>query len=340
MPSAISMTSPLVLRCGSSRLDCARRYAIHLNRWNADALIGTPRTATALSSSTFAIVTPRRTYYWPYPDNFVPEKATTSSFQSSPVPSVRERIMREYALSPLFGSRTPCCVLGFAGPAAALVEVKRELRCWIAQALGKVEGEVELGPLQQAKEMMLHRSGTDESPRLADGPWSRPDAEQRRLSRYARLPVQARTLVEVYLPKEEEEVGSTDCSGSLEEDADGASGDGAVVVEDVLLVHGWFLQEQLYKYISFREKESKQQQGGHYVAEGARSAVESGVAVLHDKFGVVYCEVPALDESGFFFDQLHGKGVDADTAERVVDRWTRRVAQQRQREQEQKRPSS
>ncbi|GET88924.1 hypothetical protein, conserved [Leishmania tarentolae] len=292
-------------------------------------------TAHAVSPSVSALPsslsTARRTYYWPYPENLVPEGATTSPFQSSPVPSVRERIIREYALGPLFGSRTPCCVLGFAGTARDVMSCKGDVRRYVARALGKSEADVELGGLVQAKEMLLHRSGTDESPRLGDGPGSRPDAAQRRLTRYARLPVQARTLLEVYLPGEEH--GDVDAA----EDADAT-----------ILAHGYFLQEQLYRCmataassgpapIGLSSSEGRARDDTIPEIQWSRADdngrndeadVESSVASLHDACGVVYCEVPMLDESDFFFNQLCGKDVDGDTVERVTDRWTRRMMQQ------------
>ncbi|AYU79170.1 hypothetical protein, unknown function, partial [Leishmania donovani] len=287
--------------------------------------------APAVSALPFSLSTARRTYYWPYPENLVPEGATASPFQSSPVPSVRERIIREYALGPLFGSRTPCCVLGFADTARDVVACKRDVRRWVARALGKSEADVELGSLVQAKEMLLHRSGTDESPRLGDGPGSRPDAERRRVTRYARLPVQARTLLEVYLPGEEH--GEVDAAA----DADA-----------VILAHGYFLQEQLHRHMtttassgtdptvlsdsegSQREKPVRKLQSHcqGYSERNDEADVESSVAALHDVCGVIYCEVPVLDESDFVFDQLCGKEVDEETTERVTDRWTRRVMQQ------------
>ncbi|KAL7706096.1 hypothetical protein N2W54_004366 [Lotmaria passim] len=307
--------------------------------------------ASTVDATTSAVTsTATRNYHWPYPDNFLPEGATTSSFQSSPVPSVRERIVREYALSPLFGRRTPCCVLGFTDTAASLVDVKGELRRCIAQVLGKAEVEVELGPLRQMKEMLLHRSGTDESPRLADELWGRPDAGMRRRERYARLPVQARTLVEVFLPGEEVAaaevpvVGERRRPAARERSADagedeGAYNDGVAEAEAAILAHGWYLQEQLYQYMTAGTTGSGNRQENEEIGE---DEVEAGVAMLHDGLGVVYCEVPAIDESGFVFDQLHGKEVDADTASRVVDRWTRRVAQQQRQQEEEaakKKPS-
>ncbi|CBZ27413.1 conserved hypothetical protein [Leishmania mexicana MHOM/GT/2001/U1103] len=294
--------------------------------------------APAVYAFPFSLSTARRTYYWPYPENLVPEGATTSPFQSSPVPSVRERIIREYALGPLFGSRTPCCVLGFADTARDVVACKGEVRRWVARALGKSEADVELGALVQAKEMLLHRSGTDESPRLGDGPGSRPDAERRRVTRYARLPVQARTLLEVYLPGEEH--GEVDAAA----DADAT-----------ILAHGYFLQERLHRYmtttassgpnsIGLRDSEGRQREEPVRKMQSRRQGynegddeadVESSVAALHDVCGVIYCEVPVLDESDFAFDQLCGKEVDGETTERVTGRWTRRVMQQQEQQQQQ-----
>ncbi|CBZ14612.1 conserved hypothetical protein [Leishmania braziliensis MHOM/BR/75/M2904] len=287
--------------------------------------------SAAVSASPSSLSTARRTYYWPYPENLVPEGATTSPFQSSPVPSVRERIIREYALGPLFGSRTPCCMLGFADTARDVVERKGDVRQWVARALGKVEVDVELGALVQTKEMLLHRSGTDESPRLADGAGSRPDAELRRVTRYARLPVQARTLLEVYLPGEEQDEMNA-----------------AEDVDAIILAHGYFLQQQFYRYMtaspssapgyigqsgiegSTREEAvSKMQPHSREYSKGDDEAdVKLCVTALHDTCGVIYCEVPVLDESDFVFDKLHGKEVDCETAERVMNRWTRRGTQQ------------
>lgn len=302
---------------------CSQHLSVTAPLRSRRAVVSTTITASP------ALCTSHCTYFWPYPDNFVPAGATTSSFQSSPVPSVRERIVREYALSPLFGRRTPCCVLGFADSAADVVEVKGELRRCLALALGKAEAEIELGPLQQMKEMLLHRSGTSESPRLADGAWSGPEAELRRTTRYARLPVQARTLVEVYLPSEEgaEYGGGGGGGGATTVEKDAAEEDDT---EAAVLAHGWFLQERLCQYMSASSSPTATAADGAGVSavHTSEDEVEASIACLHDELGVVYCEVPALDESGFLFDQLHGKEVDGETAARVVDRWTRRVVQQ------------
>ncbi|KAG5477976.1 hypothetical protein LSCM4_05372 [Leishmania orientalis] len=290
---------------------------------------------TAIPVSSTSLCASRRAYYWPYPENLVPEGETTSPFQSSPVPSVRERIVREYALGPLFGSRTPSCVLGFAGSARDVLGRKGDVRRCVARILGKAELEVELGALLQAREMLLHRSGTDESPRLADGAGSRPDAERRRVTRYARLPVQARTLLEVYLPGEEQ--GGAGVSA----DADAT-----------ILAHGYFLQEQLYRYMNAAASsasEASDREGIHgneHEEAGGKmqpssqedrqrddeADLRASVAALHDTCGVVYCEVPALDESDFVFEQLNGKRVDSEMLDRVMGRWERRVAQQQQQQ--------
>ncbi|KAG5503425.1 hypothetical protein JKF63_05564 [Porcisia hertigi] len=324
-------------RCGQGayHFDAAGAAGCRQRRCFAGVTMASVRTAAAaaVSASPFPLSTARRTYYWPHPENLVPEGESTSLFQSSPVPSVRERIVREYALSPLFGGRTPCCVLGFSDTARDVLGRKARVRQWVAQILGKDEADVELGALLQTKEMMLHRSGTDESPRVADGDGSRPDAELRRVTRYARLPVQARTLLEVYLPEEEQpELGSS-------ADTDAA-----------LRAYGYFLQEQLHRYMtatatSAPGSDSQREIRGSGCAEvvdemQSRNGVDNeyddeedvrqSVAALHDECGVIYCEVPALDESDYVFDRLYGKEVDNETTERVMNSWTRRVTQRQQ----------
>lgn len=276
-------------------------------------------------ASSPALLVARRGYFWPYPENLVPEGASTSSFQSSPVPSVRDRIVREYALSPLFGQRTPCCVLGFADAARDVVGRKAALRYHVAAALGRAEADVELGPLVQTKEMLLHRSGTDESPRLTDGAAGSPAAMQRRVTRYARLPVRARTLLEVYLPGEAGEAG------------DDAEAD----VEAAVLAHGLYLQDLLHRCMSTAatagvegERPSRADAAG--TDDDGEASAQASVAALHEELGVVYCEVPALDVSDSVFGRLNGQDVDAATAERVMERWSRRIAQQE--EQRQQRP--
>ncbi|KAK7194179.1 hypothetical protein NESM_000331800 [Novymonas esmeraldas] len=268
----------------------------------------------------------RRSYYWPYPEDLVPEGATPSLFQSSPVPSVRDRIVREYALSPLFGSRTPCCVLGFAGVARDVVGSKASVRRWVAQALGKAVDDVELGALQQVKEMMLHRSGTDKSPRLADELHSSPDAALRRRTRFARLPAQTRTLVEVYLAGEED-------AAAGEDDHDD--------VVNSMLAHGMFLQAELRRHMEAvaapLSPSSPATTAGSSDASGALDDdddVRRCVAALHDECGVILCAVPAVDASEFHFDRLHGEEVTGETAERVMDRWTRRLVQQHEAQQQ------
>lgn len=239
----------------------------------------------------------------------MPAGASTSSFASSPVPSVRERVIREYALSPLFGQRLPCCVLGFQKDPRQLLVQKPALRRVIAELLGcgKV-ADVELGSIQQTKAMMLHRSGTAASPRLADGPGSRPDAAQRRQTVYGRSPVVASTLIEVFLPAEE---------ANLDE-AEEAS-------NDTILAHGRFLQAQILLYLDHCAVAPHGEAGEDGNLDN--SMLHQGVVELCSHLGVMYCEVPALDETGFTFHELHGKEIDDAVAARVASRWEKRIDQ-------------
>nr|CCC95165.1 conserved hypothetical protein [Trypanosoma congolense IL3000] len=141
-----------------------------------------------------AVVLPKRGYYWPHNEDFVPQGAATSRFQSSGSPELRRRVLREYAFSPLFGARVPCCVLGTMKTAKEFFMVKRGLPRLLCEIMGSPEGSVTLGPLQQMSEMMLHKSGTPLSPRLGD-------TRNCNINAYGRKSVAARTIVEVFLPE-------------------------------------------------------------------------------------------------------------------------------------------
>ncbi|KEG10518.1 hypothetical protein DQ04_03621030 [Trypanosoma grayi] len=46
--------------------------------------------------------------------------------------------------------------------------------------------------------------------------------------------------------------------------------------------------------------------------------------VLVNRMNITHCEVPPLDEGGFVFDAMGGATIDADEAERIVQRWQER----------------
>lgn len=331
-----------------------------------------------------------RFYFWPYPENFVPAGQPTSRFHSSARRSERERVISEYALAPLFGARTPCCLLGFPDSPRHVVSVKPALCAALREMLRDTaaRGHVELGSVTATTDMMLYRGATALSPRLGDGFGARPDSAQRRLTRYARAPVAARTLVEVFLPALEHSARRDDDEADAddvckEELSCGASEDVldsepmcAYVnedrVEDVREM-GRVIQEAFYACNESSAEEIKEKAAFHRVcaaemAESAESHVrtskgtpvgaeETNVRDTHDvvqaqkecaqadcddaadvqsrlrvcvrrlrDLGVVYCEVPALDEGGFLFDQLHGRDVDASMGSAIVDRWEQRMA--------------
>eukprot|EP00796_Vickermania_ingenoplastis_P007435 gene7435-5234_t len=151
----------------------------------------------------------RRTYYHAFADDFVPaDGPQPSRFQSSAVPSIRQRLHKLFALGPLFGERRVVCTLGFQEAARChtgggashtpvrllgqanrdelhqqqrhrsasclgireMVARKPQIRSCLARFFDTPEENIVLGSLQQTKEMMLFRVGLPDSPRLADGP--------------------------------------------------------------------------------------------------------------------------------------------------------------------------
>lgn len=254
----------------------------------------------------------KRGYYWPYNEDFVPAGAATSRFQASNVPSVRERIVQEYALGPLFGAATPCCVLGFRNLSPRQVlERKPALHAVLSAFLGGDAGQVRLGPVRACKEMLLYRGGTAESPRVADGLGARPDAAARRVDQYARQAPRATVLVEVFLPDD--------------------------VAEEDALAQGRLLQERFFFFdedaddFDSAAAVAAAPGRGERLMDGPLGEAEAlyldCIADLRE-LGVVYCEVPRPDVSDFVFDKLHGDDVGADAAVEVLSRWERRLAAQ------------
>lgn len=292
------------------------------------SLCGTRQTAKTATAAVLVVagasVTPlvcaRRCYYWPYSEDFVPAGAETSRFQSSSVPSVRERVVREYAFAPLFGARQPCCVLGFAAPAREVMRVKPELRAVLAGLLssGRHPGAavVELGPLRQAKEMLVYRGGTDESAPLGDSSL----LAQTRRSTYARQPIVARTTVEVFLSEEEEEGEDGEAEGEEDGQARGRALHEFFYAGDTSAAH----DDATGGSSNNNSNNNEEEEEGEREDDALALTVPELVETLRE-LGVVYCEVPRPDESGFVFDQLHGKEVDGELEERVVERWAKRL---------------
>lgn len=151
------------------------------------------RASVSLSRSTTtaaALRTNRRTYYWPYPDDFVPAGGPSpSSFQSSAVPSRRMEVVKALALGPLHGERRVVCRLGWNfdvppppsdSPSGrphsirSLMACRPAIRQCLAHFFHTDSDNVILSSLQQTKKMMLFRGGLPQSPRLADGPGALP----------------------------------------------------------------------------------------------------------------------------------------------------------------------
>ncbi|EAN79516.1 uncharacterized protein TEOVI_000487800 [Trypanosoma equiperdum] len=229
----------------------------------------------------------RRAYYWPYNEDFVPEGAETSRFQSSGSPGTRRRVLQEYALSPLFGARVPCCVVGTLRTAKEIIVLKRDIQSLLCELMELPQGSVTLGPLQQMREMMLYRHGTSLSPRLGD-------ERQLNMDAYARRPIAARTMMDVFLAEDM----------SLDE----------------IVNFGRLSLGKLQIALNNLRKES---------AEKSSADCEDGSAVepaqlLVDRMGISYCEIPSLDESDYVFEEVGGVAVTDEEAERVAQRWAER----------------
>ncbi|CCW66048.1 unnamed protein product [Phytomonas sp. Hart1] len=260
--------------------------------------------------------TSQRSYYWPYSADLVPKDANTSSFHSSSLPSVRERVIEEYALGPLFGASTPLCTLGFAKSARDVIEVKRELRDRLAELLSFEAHQLRLGSLIQTKEMLLYRADTPESPPLADGTGSGFDEAHRRRTRYARLPIQARTLLDVYLLDEEADEEERRQLGSF-------------VQESLLLSLTRDILRGGYERNALSNKEELTLLKNVRIASDESSNEIDSVIVRLIALGVVYCKLPyegQEDAKDYTFDELHGKAVGENKIKQVMERWERRLA--------------
>ncbi|RNF04915.1 hypothetical protein TraAM80_04984 [Trypanosoma rangeli] len=179
------MATPLLGQAGSIAARLSSLSSVRRKRTNHAAIL----------SWGGALVVPARSYFWPFNEDFVPRGATTSGFQSSAVPNMRRQVLQEYALSPLFGARVPCCTLGSMRSAREMVGVKKEIALLLCELARLRAGAVSLGPLVQTTEMMLFKPGTPLSPRLGDDRSSG-------MRTYARKPIAARTLMDVFLPED------------------------------------------------------------------------------------------------------------------------------------------
>lgn len=260
-----------------------------------------------------------RAYFWPYTEQFVPEGTVTSSFQSSALPSVRERIVREYAYGPLFGSRTPLCVLGFLVSPRDIVGRKPAIRAALADLLSCEVAAIQLGPLRATKDMMLYRGETPESPRLADGIASgSPRSAATRRQRYAREAIAATVLLEVFVT---EDVAPT-------------------AAERLEL--GRFVQDRLMGHdgetAAFDEEVQQQHHHGssptasgeeNSVAEDreVRARVIDAMEELKGDCGVVYCELGAED-CDYNLDMMFAGETENETAADVMARWAHRLSKQ------------
>ncbi|KAH8606343.1 hypothetical protein ERJ75_001523800 [Trypanosoma vivax] len=234
------------------------------------------------------LLTPWRSYYWPYNEDFVPKGADTSRFQSSGSISVRRRVLQEYAFSPLFGARVPCCSLGSKKRAREMMCCKAEIRECLCQLLQLPSSSVCLGPLVQTKEMLLYKSGTPLSPPLGDSRCTKANS-------YGRRPIAAHTVVDVFLPEE--------------------------VEPGEVMALGHFTQEKLRVALA----EFLRPRGND---SNSSSVMDAGdpARVLVSRLGITYCEVPPHDESGFVFDMVGGAEVTEDEVERIAQRWQARLA--------------
>ncbi|KAF5223461.1 hypothetical protein ECC02_003480 [Trypanosoma cruzi] len=236
-----------------------------------------------------SLLVPSRCYFWPFNEDFVPRGATTSGFQSSASPKTRQRILQEYALSPLFGARVPCCTLGSMRSPREMVSSKKEISLFLCELVRMRAGSITLGPLIQTTDMMLFKPDTPLSPRLGDD-------RKSGMHTYARKPIAARTLMDVFLPED-------------------------IALDEVVAI-GHLVQEKLL--LARRDQNGMASDASGSAAPVVTSGMDDGARMLVGRMGIVYCEVPPLDESGFVFDAVCGVNIDADEAERVVRRWQER----------------
>jgi len=89
-----------------------------------------------------------RTYFWPYPTDFVPKGITCSRHQSSAVPSERLRALKEYAYAPLFGADDVAFSLGCCSNVKQALQSKPQLKPILASILRLDVDDITLGPLR------------------------------------------------------------------------------------------------------------------------------------------------------------------------------------------------
>ncbi|KAH9597188.1 hypothetical protein LSM04_004935 [Trypanosoma melophagium] len=251
-------------------------------------------------NSSHSLYISKRSYFWPYNEDFVPKGATPSGFQSSSSPEIRSKILREYALSPLFGARVPCCTLGTMRSAKEMIDIKKEIPLLLCDLLRMKAGSVSLGPLVQTSEMMLYKHDSPLSPRLGDD-------RNSNINAYGRKPTAARTIMDVFLPEE-------------------------IPVEEVVGL-GHLLCEKLYTVMDEVSNtntsnnsihcDSKMSVDAHCMTGSDASGGLSGLKyarVLVDRVGISHCSVPLLDDGGFEFAAV----TNSEEADRIMQRWHER----------------
>jgi hypothetical protein len=140
-------------------------FAMHasrscLRRAQSTVLVVGTSSFSCLGRST-PLATSRRSYYHHIPEDLVPEGQKTDKIHSSSVPSERMKVLREYALGPVFGSRRAVCRLGFTMPRKALMDVKPDLPAVLAELLEVDVDDIELGPIEMLQDRLLHRAKGD-----------------------------------------------------------------------------------------------------------------------------------------------------------------------------------
>lgn len=152
-----------------------------MKRFHALPLTATSRVASMTrlhTTITAALWCSRRTYYHHIPETLVPKGSRTSRFQSSSVPSERLKVLREYALSPLYGAeQAPLIVVGTPLTAAELVRVphdhasedatqtvgsslKRSVKELVSRITSISVEDLQTSPLQRLRPSLLHKGET------------------------------------------------------------------------------------------------------------------------------------------------------------------------------------
>lgn len=211
----------------------------------------------------------------------------TSQFQSSWSPSERKKVIQEYALAPLFGTRYSAIVLGSKQSPQRFAKNKFLLGPLLDEILGLKNGTVEVGETQW----------------LSDGSFPRHTSPQYRRMHSKTGEVLANCLVAVHLPEDFGPVELLEAGSTIADAVYGGSGGVGTPTGS--------------------NNSSTAAQDG---AQGASSKKLPIDERLERDCGITYCELEVPDLNEHRWDRLLGSEVDPDEAMAALDRWDARIA--------------